>query len=587
MDKKKQWRVFREIRTCAAPDCNVTFECMVTSKKRFCSGGHSRKGKVYRELVVCARLDCENTIKGYGGKFCCRSCAGMFNASRKEIREKRKETVERTGIQKIAQNRPEVKVKKSVSMKKRYEDLDEREKTSIAQKKYYREHPEAREKMRVLNLGKRGKESRGWKGGLSYFSMNGQLKHRDIIYNELFEKQNGVCAICGKSETKKSSCNKGRVKHKNICNLSIDHDHKTGEVRGLLCGRCNGILGHSKDNEEFLLRAVRYLEKSRENFENMVCLLPQLPCKNRYTEDWISVWSRELRNLDVRFKVLGDKKPVVITKYFTDPLRALAYESEQISVLARANPSKVFCLDIGFPGLLTSAIQVLRLMNSGLKVGGYLHAGSWCAGDIFSRTLGRKYIERSIFDTFDKVFVASNYHKNKIEECFEEKFDNIEVVGFPFYRKDVEAYVKPLPFEEKKGILINGRVEQSNMEIVDVLRKRFSDQKIQFVDAKNRREYYEQLNKAKVVLSLKTEETFGIGQLEAYVLGGIPLCPNKFAYPEVFSDERLLYSSENDLVDKLACLLELDHDPWSCLCLQYPDIDQYEQTIAKCVEGLV
>ncbi len=55
-------------------------------------------------------------------------------------------------------------------------------------------------------------------------------------YQEMLSNQNGACAICGKPETSLSVWNTSKV-------LSVDHDHKTGKVRGLLCGKCNLLLG--------------------------------------------------------------------------------------------------------------------------------------------------------------------------------------------------------------------------------------------------------------------------------------------------------------------------------------------------------
>lgn len=72
-------------------------------------------------------------------------------------------------------------------------------------------------------------------------------------YDELLEQQSGVCAICCKPPTTEN--------HYGTMRLSVDHDHKTGEVRGLLCSKCNLTLGCVDDNKELLLSAVLYLER--------------------------------------------------------------------------------------------------------------------------------------------------------------------------------------------------------------------------------------------------------------------------------------------------------------------------------------
>lgn len=67
-------------------------------------------------------------------------------------------------------------------------------------------------------------------------------------YRELLQKQQGTCAICGQQ------CPSGRQ-------LAVDHDHRTGAVRGLLCGNCNNGLGRFKDSPVLLRRAANYLEQ--------------------------------------------------------------------------------------------------------------------------------------------------------------------------------------------------------------------------------------------------------------------------------------------------------------------------------------
>lgn len=65
-------------------------------------------------------------------------------------------------------------------------------------------------------------------------------------YDKLLAEQNGVCAICqGPPRT---------FRH-----LVVDHDHKTGQVRGLLCQPCNVGLGQFEDDESRLRRALEYM----------------------------------------------------------------------------------------------------------------------------------------------------------------------------------------------------------------------------------------------------------------------------------------------------------------------------------------
>jgi hypothetical protein len=65
-------------------------------------------------------------------------------------------------------------------------------------------------------------------------------------YERLYALQGGTCAICKRAT--------GKTRR-----LSVDHDHKTGKVRGLLCRPCNSMLGHARDEREMFKRAYMYL----------------------------------------------------------------------------------------------------------------------------------------------------------------------------------------------------------------------------------------------------------------------------------------------------------------------------------------
>jgi hypothetical protein len=68
------------------------------------------------------------------------------------------------------------------------------------------------------------------------------------IYYSILSEQGGKCAICKTSEWGYNG-------------PAIDHDHKTGKARGLLCMKCNTGLGHFDDSFELLNTAIEYLKR--------------------------------------------------------------------------------------------------------------------------------------------------------------------------------------------------------------------------------------------------------------------------------------------------------------------------------------
>jgi hypothetical protein len=71
-------------------------------------------------------------------------------------------------------------------------------------------------------------------------------------WDAMFAAQGGVCAICKEPPTDP----RGYAMH-------TDHDHSTGEVRGILCHSCNNGLGNFRDRSELLIRAAEYLSAQR------------------------------------------------------------------------------------------------------------------------------------------------------------------------------------------------------------------------------------------------------------------------------------------------------------------------------------
>jgi len=73
-------------------------------------------------------------------------------------------------------------------------------------------------------------------------------------YEQMLDKQNGQCEICGSPDP-----------FHNSNRFVVDHCHATGNVRGLLCGECNFMLGKSKDDIQLLESAIAYLRRYQQN----------------------------------------------------------------------------------------------------------------------------------------------------------------------------------------------------------------------------------------------------------------------------------------------------------------------------------
>jgi hypothetical protein len=90
----------------------------------------------------------------------------------------------------------------------------------------------------------RGRESKQrLYGGSREYHLRQRYGVGQAEFDELLAEQGGVCAICGAPDPQ-----------------HVDHDHRTGWVRGILCFNCNGGLGQFRDDPGFLAGAITYLK---------------------------------------------------------------------------------------------------------------------------------------------------------------------------------------------------------------------------------------------------------------------------------------------------------------------------------------
>ena len=93
-----------------------------------------------------------------------------------------------------------------------------------------------------------------------YANKVGVYEERQRRYYEALAMNLGDehCAICGSAVANKVDTKR----------LHVDHDHKTGRIRGLLCGVCNMGLGAFRDNINTMMNAISYLRERGEDYGN-------------------------------------------------------------------------------------------------------------------------------------------------------------------------------------------------------------------------------------------------------------------------------------------------------------------------------
>jgi len=140
-------------------------------------------------------------------------------------------------------------------IKQYYKDNEEHIKQH--RKQYYKDNSERLNKNRRQDYKKNGEKIKEW---TKQWQKNNpdkmkaiRLKHYYGLSHEnwlkMWDNQEGRCAICGEFFSNPSEA-------------FVDHDHITGEIRGLLCKKCNFGLGNFNDNPEIMKKAIKYIRGS-------------------------------------------------------------------------------------------------------------------------------------------------------------------------------------------------------------------------------------------------------------------------------------------------------------------------------------
>ncbi len=296
--------------------------------------------------------------------------------------------------------------------------------------------------------------------------------------------------------------------------------------------------------------------------------VPQYPTPLRYQSWWLSEFSKNFWNHYDNVIVLGIRTHFGIKDEFSskiydenswnDALKsdanmfspidaAIKFEMEQIQEYLELKlelDDTLFMADLSFPGFFANVLHHRRPR----KCYAFCHATSLNVGDYFENVRKSKWrVECGQSYIFDKVFIGSKYHYNKLADpSLYPPFNGntLKVIGLPN---------PPMPTfkEEKKYNIISvarPSYQKVNQEIEEKVEKEFG--KIVRKECNTWEEYYKFVSSGRVLLMSSREETYGYQVVDAILNNTIPLAPNAFSYPELLP-KRCLYNNFDELKNLL------------------------------------
>ena len=292
--------------------------------------------------------------------------------------------------------------------------------------------------------------------------------------------------------------------------------------------------------------------------------------EKRYTSQWYDYFKKEFsKYFDVEYidgKHTIDK---IDRGRFLDINKTNLYKAQQVEVLSKLfmenkiKDGDSFLFLDGWNFAITALKYMIDLNNIKAKIYSFWHAGSWDEWDFISQKGLNKWCnfnEAGWLNACTCNFVATRFHKELILDYFGTNIvlsKKIKIVGFPMNWSD-EIKSRNVEVKEKENIIVfPHRVDKEKApEKFDKLAKKFPQYKFikTMLVTKNKKDYYELLSKAKICFSGSKQETFGIGTVEAMLLGAVPLVPNRLSYIELY-DPRFRYSNIEDAKLKIKYIM--------------------------------
>jgi len=269
-----------------------------------------------------------------------------------------------------------------------------------------------------------------------------------------------------------------------------------------------------------------------------IIFVKQYPSKLRYQEFFSYLFPAEFEKYFGEVVEIGIPDKLIASdmarSLFSPVKESILFEQQQVREflnLQLKDDDILFLADLSFPGFFSNVFYHKPIKNAFA----FCHGTSLNAFDYFYKSRYSKWkIETGHSKLFKKVFVATQYHKEKLG------WKNIEVVGLP------DTPFDGFKFEKEYDIISVARPSRQkvNKKIESEIESEFG--KIERANCDSWARYYKFLSQGKVLLSTAKEETFGYQVLEAIKNNTIPIAPDRFSYPELLP-RKYLYNNIEQL----------------------------------------
>lgn len=309
--------------------------------------------------------------------------------------------------------------------------------------------------------------------------------------------------------------------------------------------------------------------------------VPQFPTKMRYQELWYHDFPDQFQKYFDEVIVIGKKSYIENREFLKigreasmfspikDAINFELFQMKEYEELELKNDDILFWADLSFPGFFANILYHKKPR----KCFAFCHATSLNYLDYFEKVRFSKFpLETAQSKLFEKIFVGSHYHKNKL------KWENIEVTALP-----IPSIFKKIHSSEKIYDIIS--VCRPNPQKVDLNLEKGVERVFSKIHRKtfdNWEDYMSFLYLSKVLLITTKEDTFNYTILDAVQNGCIPIAPNKLCFPEILPRE-YLYDDLDELLDTITIALGGHLEVPELLCQD--KVDNFYKNICEIMKG--